>query len=151
EELGKAKQAWIELLAYHIDPDGPPPVLTSPKQPDNALRLRNHADGSATASMHMDPMWAAFVKEFLNTNLNYRGNTPLLPENIQNLYAATAAANAAQQAQNAPAANSDPDTHDSAADDDTAPAEPAGTEASTPTADAVDETAVPDQEQAWPD
>src|SRR5699024_2607813 len=40
---------------------------------------------------------------------NYRGNTPLLPENIQNLYEATAQAKAAQQAQDDPAANNTAD------------------------------------------
>src|SRR5699024_9658417 len=57
----------------------------------------SHDDGTATVSMHMDPVWAAVCQEFLNTNLNYKGNKPLLPENIENLYKAMADAKAAQQ------------------------------------------------------
>jgi len=98
EELTQAKQRWIERIAHHIDADGPPLSKTLKKQPDNALQLRSHNDGSATASMHMDPIWTAFFKEFINTNLNYKGNRPLLPENIENLYAAMADAKAAQEA-----------------------------------------------------
>lgn len=97
EELTQAKQRWIERIAHHIDADGPPLSKTLKKQPDNALQLRSHSDGSATASMHMDPIWTAFFKEFINTNLNYKGNRPLLPENIENLYAAMADAKAAQE------------------------------------------------------
>lgn len=96
EELSQAKQRWIERIAHHIDNDGPSPSETLKKRPDNALHVRSHDDGSATASVHMDPIWAAFVKEFLNTNLNYKGNAPLLPENIENLYAAMAEAKAEQ-------------------------------------------------------
>src|SRR5699024_11779507 len=65
---------------------------------------RSHDDGTATVSMHMDPVWAAVCQEFLNTNLNYKGNKPLLPENIENLYKAMADAKAAQQ--------QDPAAHD---------------------------------------
>src|SRR5699024_5544821 len=97
EELTQAKQRWIERIAHHIDADGPPLSKILKKQPDNALQLRSHNDGSATASMHMDPIWTAFFKEFINTNLNYKGNRPLLPENIENLYAAMADAKAAQE------------------------------------------------------
>src|SRR5699024_12656701 len=78
--------------------DGPPLSKTLKKQPDNALQLRSHNDGSATASMHMDPIWTAFFKEFINTNLNYKGNRLLLPDNIENLYAAMADAKADQEA-----------------------------------------------------
>lgn len=41
-------------------------------------------------------MWGATLREFLNTNLNYKGNTPLLPDNIDNLYQAAADAKAPQ-------------------------------------------------------
>src|SRR5699024_8897748 len=77
EEISQAKQRWLERITHHIDADGPPLSETLKKQPDNALQLRTHKDGSATASMHMDPVWTAVVKEFLNTNLNYKGNKPL--------------------------------------------------------------------------
>src|SRR5699024_11617137 len=60
----------------------------------------SHDDGSAAASMHMDPAWAAVLKEFLNTNLNYKGNKPLLPENIENLYEAMADAKTSQDTPN---------------------------------------------------
>ena len=97
EEITQAKQRWFERIAYHIDADGPSPSQALKKQPDNALHLRSHDDGTATVSMHMDPVWAAVCQEFLNTNLNYKGNKPLLPENIENLYKAMADAKAAQQ------------------------------------------------------
>lgn len=98
EELSQARQRWAEQVAHHIDADGPPPSDALKKKPDNALHLRSHEDGSATASMHMDPVWAATLKEFLNTNLNYKGKKPLLPENIENLYEAMAEAKTAQDA-----------------------------------------------------
>src|SRR5699024_11433709 len=85
-----------EQVVHHLDADGPPPTEALKKKPDNALHLRSHDDGSATASMHMDPAWAAVLKEFLNTNLNYKGNKPLLPENIENLYEAMADAKTSQ-------------------------------------------------------
>src|SRR5699024_8894756 len=97
EEITQAKQRWFGRIAYHIDADGPSPSQALKKQPDNALHLRSHDDGTATVSMHMDPVWAAVCQEFLNTNLNYKGNKPLLPENIENLYKAMADAKAAQQ------------------------------------------------------
>ena len=97
EEITQAKQRWFERIAYHIDADGPSPSQAFKKQPDNALYLRSHNDGTATVSMHMDPVWAAVCQEFLNTKLNYKGNKPLLPENIENLYKAMAEAKAAQQ------------------------------------------------------
>src|SRR5699024_7309290 len=97
EEISQAEQRWLERITHHIDADGPPLSETLKKQPDNALQLRTHKDGSATASMHMDPVWTAVVKEFLNTNLNYKGNKPLLPENIENLYKAAANAKSAHE------------------------------------------------------
>lgn len=96
EELSQARQRWAEQIVHHIDVDGPPPTEALKKKPDNALHLRSHDDGSATASLHMEPVWAAFLKEFLNTNLNYKGKKPLLPENIENLYEAMADAKAQQ-------------------------------------------------------
>lgn len=96
EELSQARQRWTEQVVHHIDADGPPPTEALKKKPDNALHLRSHDDGSATASMHMDSVWAAFLKEFLNTNLNYKGKKPLLPENIENLYEAMADAKTQQ-------------------------------------------------------
>src|SRR5699024_12712563 len=86
EELSQARQRWTEQVVHYIDADGPPPTEALKKKPYNALHSRSHDDGSATAYMHMDPAWAAVLKEFLNTNLNYKGNKPLLPENIENLY-----------------------------------------------------------------
>src|SRR5699024_5622172 len=100
EELSQARQRWTEQVVQHIDADGPPPTEALKKKPDNALHLRSHDDGSATASMHMDPAWAAVLKEFLNTNLNYKGNKPLLPENIENLYEAMADAKTSQDTTN---------------------------------------------------
>lgn len=100
EELSQARQRWTEQAVHHIDADGPPPTEALKKKPDNALHLRTHADGTATASMHMDPTWAAFLKEFLNTNLNYKGKKPLLPENIENLYTAMAETKTQQADQN---------------------------------------------------
>lgn len=97
EEITQAKHRWLEKIAHHIDADGPPPSTTLKKQPDNALRIRSHRDGSSTVSMHIEPVWAAFVKEFLNTNLNFKGKTPFLPEDIENLYRATAQARATQE------------------------------------------------------
>ena len=102
EELSQARHRWTEQAAHHIDADGPPPSEAIKKKPDNALHLRSHDDGSATASMHMDPIWAATLKEFLNTNLNYKGNKPLLPENIENLYEAMAEAKTTHDAPEAP-------------------------------------------------
>lgn len=101
EELSQARRRWTEQVVHHIDADGPPPTEALKKKPDNALHLRSHDDGSATASMHMDPAWAAVLKEFLNTNLNYKGNKPLLPENIENLYEAMADAKTSQDTPNA--------------------------------------------------
>ena len=88
EELSQSKHRLIEMIAHHIDADGPPISDVLGKKPDNALRIRSHQDGSTTASMHMDPSWGAFLKEFLNTNLNFKGDTPLLPDKIDNLYKA---------------------------------------------------------------
>lgn len=101
EEFSREKHRWLEKIAHHIDSDGPPPSEVLRKKPDNALRIRSHDDGSATASMHMDPAWGAFLREFLNTNLNFKGNTPLLPDNIDNLYKAAADAKAGQAGQEA--------------------------------------------------
>lgn len=97
EEITKSKQRLVEMIAHHIDADGPPPSEVLRKKPDNALRIRSHQDGSTTASMHMDPAWGAFLKEFLNTNLNFKGDTPLLPDKIDNLYKAAADARAQQE------------------------------------------------------
>src|SRR5699024_6175103 len=102
EELSQARHRWTEQAAHHIDADGPPPSEAIKKKPDNALHLRSHDDGSTTASMHIDPIWAATLKEFLNTNLNYKGNKPLLPENIENLYEAMAEAKTTHDVPEAP-------------------------------------------------
>src|SRR5699024_10942860 len=93
----KAKQRWLERITHHIDADAPPLSETLKKQTDNALQLRTHKDGTATASMQMDPARTAVVKEFRNTNLKYKGNQPLLPENIENPYKAAANAKSTQQ------------------------------------------------------
>jgi len=129
EEISQAKQRWLERITHHIDADGPPLSETLKKQPDNALQLRTHKDGSATASMHMDPVWTAVVKEFLNTNLNYKGNKPLLPENIENLYKAAADAKSTQQNESRgykePADTREEQDYDSQAFHDTASEAPA--------------------------
>src|SRR5699024_11760777 len=82
EEISQAKQRWLERITHHIDADGPPLSETLKKQPDNALQLRTHKDDSDTASKHMDPVWTAVANDFLNTNLNYNSNKPLLHEHI---------------------------------------------------------------------
>src|SRR5699024_1880844 len=97
EEITQAKQRWFERIAYHIDADGPSPSQALKKQPDNALHLRSHDDGTATVSMHMDPVWAAVCQEFLNTNLTYYVNKPLQPEKTDTLYKPMADAKAAHQ------------------------------------------------------
>ncbi|HIW47152.1 MAG TPA: hypothetical protein H9884_09685 [Candidatus Yaniella excrementigallinarum] len=79
DTLRQVKQSWLETIAYHIDEDGPPPSEVLVKQPDNALHVRKHEDGSATASMHMDPGWAAYLDNFLTHNLNFKGDAPLIP------------------------------------------------------------------------
>ncbi|WP_022870320.1 HNH endonuclease signature motif containing protein [Yaniella halotolerans] len=114
EEISQSKHRLIEMIAHHIDADGPPPSEVLRKKPDNALRLKSHQDGSTTASMHMDPSWGAFLKEFLNTNLNFKGDTPLLPDNIDNLYKAAADAKADQ---------ADHENSDSNAEDEQQPTE----------------------------
>lgn len=90
DTLRQAKQSWMETIAYHIDEDGPPPSEVLVKQPDNALHVRKHEDGSATASMHMDPGWAAYLDNFLTHNLNFKGDAPLIPEPVVKIYEETA-------------------------------------------------------------
>src|SRR5699024_8900926 len=79
EELTQAKQRWIERIAHHIDADGLPLSKTLKKQADDVVQLRSHHVGSATAAMHIDPIWTAFVKELITTNLKYEGNRPVPP------------------------------------------------------------------------
>lgn len=95
EAMTKSKHRWAQRLAHAIDDDGPPLSEAFKKRPDNAIHDRAHTDGSGTIWMHMDPAWFASYKEFKTTNLNYKGNTPLLPEPITNLYQAAAEANKA--------------------------------------------------------
>src|SRR5699024_8650580 len=90
DTLRQAKKSWMETIAYHIDEDGPPPSEVLVKDPDNALHVRKHEDGSATASMHMDPGWAAYLDNFLTHNLNFKGDAPLIPEPVVKLYEDTA-------------------------------------------------------------
>lgn len=116
EAITKGKQRLVEMIAHHIDPDGPPPSEVLRKKPDNALRIKSHRDGSTTASMHMEPAWGAFLKEFLDTNLNYKGDIPLLPDNIDNLYKAAANAHAAHDGNS--------NSNDATPDGEQPPAEP---------------------------
>src|SRR5699024_12510991 len=73
-------------IAYHIDEDGPPPSEVLVKDPDNALHVRKHEDGAATASMHMDPGGAAYVDNFLTHKLNLKRDAQLIPEPVGQLY-----------------------------------------------------------------
>src|SRR5699024_6388968 len=90
DTLRQAKQSWMETIAYHIDEDGPPPSEVLVKDPDNALHVRKHEDGSATASMHMDPGWAAYLDNFITHNLNFKGDAALIPEPVVKRYEDTA-------------------------------------------------------------
>lgn len=85
EELSKAKQRWLEQMAHWVCADGPPPSLALQKQPDNALRTREHSDGSATFSVHATPALATAFKNFALHQLNLTGTPVRIPESILNL------------------------------------------------------------------
>ena len=80
--FSKAKQRWLDRIAYEMDPDGPPPSETLKNQADNALKTRDCGDGSGMISMHATPAVYAAFKTLKTYQRNWDGKTPFIPEDI---------------------------------------------------------------------
>src|SRR5699024_9589469 len=76
DEFTKAKQRWLTTVADWICEDGPSPAEALAKEADNALKMREHADGSATYSMHVTPDASIAFKNFMLHQLDFNG-TPV--------------------------------------------------------------------------
>lgn len=80
--FSKAKQRWLERIAYEIDPDGPSPSQALRKQADNAVKCKQSGDGSGIISMHATPAVFASFKTLMTHQRNWDGKAPFIPEDI---------------------------------------------------------------------
>lgn len=85
DELSKTKHRWLNYIAHWVCPDGPSPAQAMAKQADNELRMREHADGSATYSMHATTEASVAFKNFMLHQLNFNGSPVKIPEKVFNL------------------------------------------------------------------
>ena len=85
DELSKTKHRWLNHIAHWVCPDGPSPAQAMAKQADNELRMREHADGSATYSMHATTEASAVFKNFMLHQLNFNGSPVKIPEKVFSL------------------------------------------------------------------
>lgn len=82
DAFSKAKQRWMDRIAYEMDPDGPSPSQALRKQADNALKTKDCGDGSGVISMHATPEVYAAFKTLKTHQHNWDGKTPFIPEDI---------------------------------------------------------------------
>src|SRR5699024_592859 len=82
DTFSKAKQRWMDRIAYEMDPDGPSPAVALRKQADNALKTKDCGDGSGVISMHATPEVYAAFKTLKTHQRNWDGKTPFIPEDI---------------------------------------------------------------------
>ncbi|GAA4476179.1 hypothetical protein GCM10023190_13150 [Enteractinococcus fodinae] len=87
DELSEAKTRWANKIAHAIDPDGPLVSDALRKQPDNALRTQNLADGSGKISMHATPAVYAAFKNWSLHQLNFNGTPVEIPQEVLDLLA----------------------------------------------------------------
>ncbi|GAA4480210.1 hypothetical protein GCM10023190_24650 [Enteractinococcus fodinae] len=87
DELSEAKSRWANKIAHAIDPDGPLVADAIRKQPDNAIRTQNLADGSGKISMHATPAVYATFKNWILHQLNYNGTPVEIPQEVFDLLA----------------------------------------------------------------
>ena len=73
DEFSAAKTRWANKIAHAMDPDGPLVADAIRKQPDNAIRTQNLADGSGKISMHATPAVYAAFKNWSLHQLNFNG------------------------------------------------------------------------------
>jgi hypothetical protein len=85
DELSKAKHRWLVHIAHWICPDGPSPSQAMAKEADNELRMREHADGSATYSMHASADASIAFKNFMLHQLNFNGTPVRISDKVFNL------------------------------------------------------------------
>ena len=124
DEVSRVKKRWVDRIAHAMNADGPSPSQTLRKQPDNAIKTRDNADGSGHISMHATPDLYAKFKNFKLHMLNHHGTPPDIPEGIAALF---------------PTQNkSDTAEHDAVVEDGTGADTPA--DSSTPEVAAVDST-----------
>ncbi|NWN87778.1 MAG: HNH endonuclease [Micrococcaceae bacterium] len=86
DEVSRVKKRWVDRIAHAMNADGPSPSQTLRKQPDNAIKTRDHADGSGHISMHATPDLYAQFKNFKLHMLNHHGTPPDLPDEIAALF-----------------------------------------------------------------
>lgn len=92
DELSKAKQRWLVQTAHWICEDGPSPSTALAKQANNELRMREHADGTATYSMHATADASAAFKNFMLHQLNFNGTPVRISDSALELLTALKAA-----------------------------------------------------------
>ena len=86
DEVSRVKKRWVDRIAHAMNADGPSPSQTLRKQPDNAIKTRDNADGSGHISMHATPDLYAKFKNFKLHMLNHHGTPPDIPEGIAALF-----------------------------------------------------------------
>ncbi|GAA2026966.1 hypothetical protein GCM10009720_03310 [Yaniella flava] len=86
DEVSRVKKRWVDRIAHAMNADGPSPSKTLRKQPDNAIKTRDHADGSGHISMHATPDLYAQFKNFKLHMLNHHGTPPDIPDGIAALF-----------------------------------------------------------------
>ena len=85
DELSQSKHRWLNQIAHWICPDGPSPAEAAVKQADNELRMREHADGTATYTMHVTSEASIVMKNFMLHQLNFNGSPVKIPDRVLNL------------------------------------------------------------------
>ena len=102
DELSKTKHRWLNHIAYWVCPDGPSPAQAMAKEADNELRMREHADGSATYSMHATTEASAVFKNFMLHQLNFNGSPVKISEKVFSLLTTFRAAQDAKDTPSCP-------------------------------------------------
>ena len=87
DEFSAAKTRWANKIAHAMDPDGPLVADAIRKQPDNAIRTQNLADGSGKISMHATPAVYAAFKNWSLHQLNFNGTPVEIPQEVLDLLA----------------------------------------------------------------
>src|SRR5699024_3294766 len=85
DEMAKLKQRCLNRDAHWVCPDGRSPAEAIAKEPDNELRMREHADGSATYSMHVSSEASIVMKNFMLHQLNFNGTPVRIPKRVLKL------------------------------------------------------------------
>jgi len=85
DELSKAKHRWLVHTAHWVCQDGPSPSQVLVKEADNELRMREHADGSATYSMHASADASVAFKNFMLHQLKFNGSPVRISDKVFNL------------------------------------------------------------------